>query len=395
MDMYSLTVFRNLLSDPVVAGLLELLSCEDKTAAEKISRYAAFVNKLFAFEVDLSSYLLKLVLEDENIYSVKWNSGATIDSILDECVENELRIIQALSKVTAAEVQGLLEYKGFLPAWRNSDYDFLLAYRKRLKKSAYYGFGIFAKYKAFKLIDGTLYPILHPDPIRLSGLKGYEEQRSKVINNTKYLLSGKPAANVLLYGDAGTGKSSTVKGIFNEFKNMGLRLVEVAKKDLVAIPQLLDSLYCQPLKFIIFIDDLTISKEQDELGTLKAILEGSVAGKPSNVVIYVTSNRRHLLQENWSDREGDDIHRNETIQEELSLSNRFGLAVFFDKPDKSQYLDIVCSLAEEEGLKIPEDILKLEAERFAARHSGRSPRTARQFIDEMLSKSWDVQDIWK
>jgi predicted AAA+ superfamily ATPase len=190
--------------------------------------------------------------------------------------------------------------------------------------------------------------------------------------------------NVLLYGDAGTGKSSSVKAIANEFAADGLRLVEVKKNQLYQIPALLDSLAQNPLKFILFIDDLSFSANDDNFAALKAILEGSVGGRSQNVVVYATSNRRHLIKETLSDRSGDDIHEADTRQELMSLSARFGLTVTFQRPDKVRFEEILLDLAKQYGVQMPSDQLFIKGEAFAIRAGGRSPRVARQFI-ELLS----------
>ena len=196
---------------------------------------------------------------------------------------------------------------------------------------------------------------------------------------------GKPAANALLTGDAGTGKSSTVKAVENAFFDEGLRLIEMRKSQLFLLPRVLDELADNPLKFIIFIDDISFVKDDDCFNALKAVLEGSVSARSKNVVVYATSNRRHIVKEKFSDREGDDIHINDTLQETVSLSERFGLQVTFRKPDKKVYLDIVFRLAADGGIEISGDELELKAERFALSHGGRSPRHARQFIDALIS----------
>ena len=205
------------------------------------------------------------------------------------------------------------------------------------------------------------------------------------MDNTKALLSGKPAANILLTGDAGTGKSSTVKAVVNELSESGLRIIEVRKEQLHKIPKILDELGSNPLKFILFIDDLSFTKDDDNFSALKAILEGSVSAKSNNVAIYATSNRRHLVKENFSDREGDDVHFNDTMQELLSLSERFGIQLTFSRPDKSTYLDIVHSLADKCGIEYDPEILDAEAEKFALKRGTRSARAAKQFVDGIVS----------
>jgi len=197
------------------------------------------------------------------------------------------------------------------------------------------------------------------------------------------LLDGKPAANTLLYGDAGTGKSSTVKALVNEYGKEGLRLIEIKKHQLLLIPSILEKLKDNPLRFVLYLDDLSFTECNEESGALKAILEGSAAARTKNVVIYATSNRRHIVNERFSDREGGDIHRNETIEEQTSLSERFGLRVYFGKPDKEGYLSIVGALLHQYGLDTTDELL-LQAERFALSRGGRSPRVAKQFAESVL-----------
>lgn len=214
----------------------------------------------------------------------------------------------------------------------------------------------------------------------------YESERKVIVDNTRALLLGKPAANILLTGDAGTGKSSTVKAVANALWKDGLRIVEVRKDQLRAIPKILDELSGNPLKFVLFIDDLSFLKDDDNFNALKAVLEGSVTAKSDNVVIYATSNRRHIIKEKFSDREGDDIHRNDTMQELVSLSERFGIHVTLSKPNKETFLRIVHHLAEENEIDMPKEEIELLAERFALERGGRSARLARQFVDRLLSK---------
>lgn len=241
---------------------------------------------------------------------------------------------------------------------------------------------MFAKHHVFTVENGQLVPVKYPDPQRLSELPGYEKEREKVIANTKALLAGMPANNVLLYGDAGTGKSSAVKAIANEFAPEGLRLVEVKKNQLYQIPDLMDKLAANPLKFILFIDDLSFTANDDNFAALKAILEGSVGGRAQNIAVYATSNRRHLIKETLSDRTGDDIHEADTRQELMSLSARFGLTVTFQRPEKARFETILEQLAKQHNIQMPTEQLLLKAEAFALRAGGRSPRVAKQFIEQ-------------
>ena len=250
--------------------------------------------------------------------------------------------------------------------------------------------GIWAKYKMFqmKLSDMsnkgyTLKPVSSPDAIQLRELVGYDQQRKQVVDNTKALLKGLHASNILLYGSAGTGKSATVKAVANAFADDGLRLIELSKNELHLLPELLEELNTNPLKFILFIDDLSFQENDDDFSALKAVLEGSISARANNTVIYATSNRRHIVRETFSQRAGDEVHRNDTVQETISLSERFGIQILFDKPNKQLYLDIVLKLAEDAGLQTDTDTIILKAEQFAMRKSGRSARAARQFIEQL------------
>jgi predicted AAA+ superfamily ATPase len=291
-----------------------------------------------------------------------------------------------VSRLKSRDIKNTIDYNGFLPDWNNEDYDFYSRYMDRIDNISSYGYGMYSKYHTFRALDGKIIPVKNPDGITLSDLKGYERERKLVLDNTTALINKKPAANVLLYGDAGTGKSSTVKAIVNDYKNMGLRLVEISKKQIKNVPMIMDILGKNPLKFILFIDDLSFTKNDDEFGELKAILEGSIYSKPSNIAIYATSNRRHMVKETFSDRDGDDLHVSETIEEISSLSDRFGLMVSFYRPDKEDFLSIVKEMAHQYSINMPENELEKEAEKFAVRRSGRSPRIARQFIQYLQTK---------
>ena len=248
------------------------------------------------------------------------------------------------------------------------------------------GYGAFAKYTFFRIADGELVPVAHPDYQRMDQLFGYERERNLIVKNTEALISGAGASNMLLYGDMGTGKSSTIKAVAAAYADQGLRIVEVKKNQLFQIPELMETLAPNPLKFILFIDDLSFASNDDNFSALKAVLEGSIAGCGDNTVIYATSNRRHLVREMASDRYSapgidEDMHVNDTLQETMSLAARFGLTITFQKPNKEEYLAIVSALAEEYGVSMDEAELHKKAEAFAIRRNGRSPRTAKQFIE--------------
>jgi predicted AAA+ superfamily ATPase len=232
-------------------------------------------------------------------------------------------------------------------------------------------------------------PVLNPDPVRLADLSGYEDQRSVVIANTLAFLEGKAANNLLLYGDRGTGKSATVKAVCREYLEKGLRLLELRKEDMAELPALLEYTASRGLRFIIFIDDLAFENLDDSFTSLKGLLEGGVETRPSNTVIYATSNRRHFVKERLSDRPAGpgqglapdaEVRSFDTMQEQLSLSDRFGLTVIFTAPSQEEYLSIACFIAERRGLK-PDELLRQNALRWEKWFNGRSPRTASQFVD--------------
>jgi hypothetical protein len=246
------------------------------------------------------------------------------------------------------------------------------------------GYGIYSKYIAFSWRNKEFSPITSLDPIRLSDLKKYEIQREKVVHNTLSFLDGYPANNVLLYGDRGTGKSSTIHAILNEYCCRGLRMIEISKSDINDLTLIREKIFDSPMRFIIFIDDLSFDSHEDSFGELKAALEGSLSGKQSNALIYATSNRRHLIKENFSDREND-VNRSDTLQEELSLSDRFGLSITFVNPDKQEFLDITEQIVKDRGIDVDIDKLLEGADQWARRRGGRSPRCAKQFIDYVES----------
>lgn len=376
----TLVLFRALLQDGAVSAFLRVRRQEEVGAEDAAARAGEFVAALYRTGDNLSDYIVNLVIEDENAYIRRAAEGRLTENY-ERTLQTELAVLQDFCDLTAEAFQTFTGLSIPLPVWQNTPIDLRAVYTQRIENIAKIGYGMFAKYHMFSLKDGKITPVRHPDPQRLADFSGYELERSRIIANTKALLSGCPCNNVLLYGDAGAGKSSTVKAIVNEYKDEGLRLIEVKKNELFYLPDILDSLAKNPLKFIIFIDDLSFAADDSDFGALKAILEGSVSGRSRNIAIYATSNRRHLVKERLSDREGDDLHMQDTIQELTSLSARFGLKVTFSKPDKKLYESIVRDLAKQYHIEMPEDELFLKAEAHALRSGGRSPRTAKQFIE--------------
>ena len=389
--LHGLVVFRSLLDDPVVAKLLDLTDRMEAGApgyGPVCDAVAQFEAALFEHTTNWGSYLSAAVLEAETV-CVRQAASGTLAPALQTALDSELAFLQALCGLTldellaaAGSATGQAQELAFLPRWETSGIDLPAAYAQRMSEGGKKGYGMFAKHHVFTVENGQLVPVKYPDPQRLSELPGYEKEREKVIANTKALLAGMPANNVLLYGDAGTGKSSAVKAIANEFAPEGLRLVEVKKNQLYQIPDLMDKLAANPLKFILFIDDLSFTANDDNFAALKAILEGSVGGRAKNIAVYATSNRRHLIKETLTDRTGDDIHEADTRQELMSLSARFGLTVTFQRPEKARFETILAELAKQHGIDMPMDQLLVKAEAFAIRAGGRSPRVAKQFIEQ-------------
>ena len=258
-----------------------------------------------------------------------------------------------------------------------------------------YGVGMFGLNKAFRIQDRTdsklvFLPINNMDKVMLSDLVGYEIQKKKLVDNTRAFVEGKKANNVLLFGDSGTGKSTSIKAIVNEFYDQGLRMIEIYKHQFKDLSNVIAAVKNRNYKFIIYMDDLSFEEFEIEYKFLKAVIEGGVETKPDNILIYATSNRRHLIRETWSDRndvqQDEGMHRSDTMQEKLSLVNRFGVTINYSKPSQKEYFDIVIHLAAKSGIKMSEDELKAEANKWELSHGGISGRTAQQFIYYLQGK---------
>ena len=387
------TIYKRLCFTSVFCGVLEkplfrafFAYCESEEEYERNKAYARFVSEIYAFGGSLTALVEKEISEDENVYVKSFARGEKTSPCIERAAKNELCTFSDFASLKAEDFavdMGLSQEK--IPDFNSMNADMGALYFKRLQNIDKYGYGIFSAYGMFRLSEEkAIEPIVSFDKIGLDRFIGYEEERGKVIENTKAFLSGRSAANALLYGDAGTGKSSTVKAVANAFFGEGLRLIEIRKNQLSLLPFVMGKISGNPLKFIIFIDDLSFNKNDDDFAMLKAALEGSASAKAENAVIYATSNRRHIVKERFSDREEDDVHRNDTLQETLSLSERFGLRVQFSKPDKKLYLEIVESLARKRGIRISFEELAIEAEAFALKKGNRSARCAEQFIESLL-----------
>lgn len=385
IELMSLSVFREILKTETIGALLEFLNA--KSIEEKALAYGKFVYSLADDNYSFTNFLRRAVYSDENKYIISVAQKVAVSDALKNNAEKELSIFTCLSQVTVSDLWECEDYEGYKPEFQNEKTDFIEGYNKRLSNIQRHGYGIFATSKMFKVENGEIIPVKSADTVSVDDFVGYEKERKQVFDNTKALVEGKPAANVLLFGDAGTGKSSTVKASANYYFDEGVRLIEIRKDQLFSLSYIMGRIADNPLKFIIFIDDLSFNKNDDCFSMLKAALEGSASAKASNAVIYATSNRRHIVKENFSDREvADDVHHNDTVQELMSLSDRFGLTVYFERPNKSLYLDIVHILADKNGIETDKKELDIKAEAFALQKGSRSPRAAEQFINSLKTE---------
>lgn len=383
-ELSALSVFRGILSQKPMLCLMNYLRCGE-CISEKMSLYGEFVNSLAGYGYSFSEFLKHAVYEDENSYVVGTAQGRQLSPALVRNAKAELAILSKLTTLDAKMLCSIPNYSGYIPEFENTAVDFEVTYAERIKNIGRYGYGIFASAKMFRVTDDDIVPVEAADDISLDSFVGYKEERRQVFENTKALIEGRPAANVLLCGDAGTGKSSTVKACANYFADDGIRLIELRKDQLFSLSYVMGRIADNPLKFIIFIDDLSFNKNDDCFSMLKAVLEGSATAKAKNAVIYATSNRRHIVKENFSDRaDSDDVHHSDTVQELMSLSDRFGLTVYFQRPNKALYLDIVHTLAERAKITMPQNELDIKAEAFALARGSRSPRAAEHFIMSLM-----------
>lgn len=322
---------------------------------------------------DFSAYLYDLVLYDVNAFSV-----SCANSKLSPYVEKAYKAdLSSLCELLLNEEDELFHTGD---TFQNIRANVEIQVEKLKEFYRGYGYGDYVRYRAFSYENGGLRPIEAPSSVTLDDLKNYEEEKKIISSDIENFLQGLPYSNILLYGERGTGKSSTVHAMLNRYYDRGLRLVELSKENMLKLGKLKELLRSVPLKFIIYIDDLSLSAGDERISSLKAALEGCSEGNTENAMIVATSNRRHIVDEKFSQRD-DSVHAGDSEQEELSLSDRFGISVLFTTTNKDQYLSIVKQLAADRKIDLPEDELCLLAERWAIRKGGRSPRRAKQFCD--------------
>ncbi|MFR2750497.1 ATP-binding protein [Eubacterium ramulus] len=376
----------------------------------------------FGFDKNLwHNYLAYFLITNENPFSITCEKIGANDGSVNHFARNDFSAIKNLFEYDFSEIEKSLGIDCFTQI---SNYRAIekkeLMYNKNVSEKVQalssrmeqardvegfftavtefyrdYGVGMFGLNKAFRIQDRTdsklvFLPINNMDKVMLSDLIGYEIQKKKLVDNTRAFVEGKKANNVLLFGDSGTGKSTSIKAIVNEFYDQGLRMIEIYKHQFKDLSNVIAAVKNRNYKFIIYMDDLSFEEFEIEYKFLKAVIEGGVETKPDNILIYATSNRRHLIRETWSDRndvqQDEGMHRSDTMQEKLSLVNRFGVTINYSKPSQKEYFDIVIHLAAKSGIKMSEDELKAEANKWELSHGGISGRTAQQFIYYLQGK---------
>ena len=431
-----LVIYRRVLSDPIVSSLLELLdqlSRNPKFTRKALHRitesYATFFSHLaektavgcrYGLGTPWQDHLLDLIFNDENLFSSQAQhcSLGDLGKSLVRQVGIDLSRLQRLYHVASETVVSLLRKSDPGEEWLGWD-EFGSAPANNDRRSERYhaaqllheaaewslllpalaecyqntGAGLISQYRAFQWArsagGGAVRPIAEPDPIRLEELVGFESQKEALVRNTSHFLAGYPANNVFVYGDRGTGKSSAIKALLNHFPGEPLRMVEVSRDDLGDLPQVMTLVRQRRERFILFVDDLSFEEGETQYKTLKAVLEGSLEARPKNVLIYASSNRRHLIQEYFSDRNdlrSDEVRQQDTLQEKVSLADRFGIQLVFVTPSQKEYFAIVSSLASRRQLPIEQEDLERRALQWVQLHNARSGRTARQFIDDLTAQ---------
>ncbi len=358
-------------------------------------------------------YLTDLLVNNENSYSLACEIRGEVEGSINQLVLHDIAIFREFFAYDHTEMMEVLKVPEFyfvlhyeraqqvsrVYSTRIRDRICQLAGELACAESAAemkkiltefyqaYGVGTLGLHKAFRVVheeEGTrIVPIRNISHVQLDGLIGYEIPKKKLLENTEAFVSGRKANNCLLFGDAGTGKSTSIKAIANEYYGRGLRIIEIYKHQFHDLNDVV--VKNRNYKFIIYMDDLSFEEFETEYKYLKAVIEGGLEKKPDNVLIYATSNRRHLIRENFSDKEGrrDQLHASDTVQEKLSLVYRFGVTIFFCGPDKKQFQEIVKGLAARHGIAMDEETLLAEAGKWELSHGGLSGRTAQQFIDHL------------
>jgi hypothetical protein len=408
----SLLLYQGVFDHPIGTEFLTLLrylhhndTSQQPEAAACLQAYGSWFRCLAASGQSWQDFLWQRLLQDDNPFSqwVQQQPLDTVPSSLKAAAMHDLNLLQMVYNCPTAQILQWVtiasQTSGSPTAWQMPNQvpmpiapeqwwgDQLGFFADHYHRQ---GAGLFGQYDAFRWQQDQLQPVSHPDGITLANLVGYDGPKTSLCQNTECLLQGLPALNVLLYGSRGSGKSSLVKALLNHYGDRGLRLIEVSLDNLTSLPTLVELLRGQPQKFIIFVDDLSFEEDDERFKQLKVILEGNVVARPDNVVIYATSNRRHLIREFFGDRpapqDAEEVQAWDTVQEKLSFRDRFGLTLTFLPANQETYLNIVRHLAHQAALNITEADLDFRAKQWATQHNGRSGRTARQFVDYLIGE---------
>lgn len=397
-----IVLYRKVLSDPVISAAKRICGENAAKAFSKISEITAKEAERAGYSGNiLEKYLFSLFLYDENIFSLYCENNADVQNTsLYRLALNDIKILKSLVSADflslykkAGAAAEIFDYKPVNAAEggiidklsaKLSPEEIIEIFIKFYNVS---GCGDISRFCSFKYDGGTnsLLGIGNPDKVTFDDIIGYENQTKELIENTRSFLKGFPANNVLLAGSRGTGKSSSVKALSNEFYKDGLRVVEIAKEQILNINELIETLKGRGKKFIIFIDDLSFDGGEIQYKHMKSLIDGGFQKKPENVLFYATSNRRRLISEKWGDRkkgsDDEEIHLQDTLNEKLSLSDRFGMTIFYPKPTPAEYINMVKVMAKKRGISIEDEILEKEAFKWEINQKGISGRTAKQFID--------------
>ena len=408
-----LILYRNPEHEEILTYMEELMSGDDTHLYETLNALTELAAQ-HGFEGNVwHAYLAHILANHENAFSTACEVRGKVDGSVSAMAQHDFRrfrqwfkfdledvdtrygtelfsvlknyhCVRGYSKVYNQRVRNrILSLAAELAAAGDDEQAFLQAVTDFYQ---HFGVGKFGLHKAFRIESSgnevQILPITRTEHVTLDDLVGYEIQKQKLIDNTEAFLAGLPANNVLLYGDAGTGKSSSIKAIMNTYYEQGLRLIEVYKYQMRDLLAVMHQIKNRNYKFIIYMDDLSFEEFETEYKYMKAIIEGGMEKRPDNMLIYATSNRRHLIKETFTDsRTGDDdLHKTDSVQERLSLAARFGVSIYYGKPPKKDYQEIVRTLARRAGIDMPEEELLLEANKWELSHGGMSGRTATQFI---------------
>lgn len=430
-DIAKLVLYRNLGENSILmklSGIFEDFDRGDCPNAELVARIYDQIKRLldlatdYGFDTNLwHNYLAFILITNENSFSMTSEKVGANDGTVNYFAKNDFKIFKKLFDFDFSEIEEVLDidcftivnnYKAIGKKERmyNKNVSTKVQDISRAIEGAKdendifkivtdfykaYGVGMFGLNKAFRIVHPTngdmqFVPINNTEDVRLDDLIGYEIQKQKIVENTEAFVAGRKANNALLFGDSGTGKSTTIKAIINEYYDQGLRMIEIYKHQFQDLSQVISQIKNRNYRFIIYMDDLSFEEFETEYKYLKAVIEGGLEIKPDNVLIYATSNRRHLIRETWTDRtdleNNNGMHKSDTMQEKLSLVNRFGVTINYSKPSQKEYFQIVVGLAEKNGIHMTEEELCAEANKWELSHGGISGRTAQQFINYLAGK---------